>query len=82
MLQLPQNNAPRNEWNAHIQEAKTVLSQGRVVVILGATDTEPRYEWDEDTLCDIACVQPDGSPLEWHCKHLYSSDSRQHLTIL
>jgi hypothetical protein len=63
--------APRTKdpavWNEHVQQARHALSEGRVVVLLGASETEPEYNWDEETLSRIACHQPNGANLEWQC---------------
>jgi hypothetical protein len=66
VLHAPQTKDP-DVWHEHIQQARLALSEGRVVVLLGVSETEPEYNWDEETLSRIACHRPDGANLEWQC---------------
>jgi hypothetical protein len=74
VLQSPPPGASRETWVEHVNTTRHALSYGRVVAILGACESEPPYEWNEACLCDVASLQPDGAPIEWHCKFvLYQS---------
>jgi hypothetical protein len=69
VLHTPPQGACEREWALLVEEARTALSQGRVVAVLGHSESEPLCEWSEETLCRLSRLKPDGGQIEWQCEH-------------
>ncbi|KAI0686293.1 hypothetical protein BC835DRAFT_1309611 [Cytidiella melzeri] len=80
VLQTPPAGSPMSVWEEHVESAREALARRRVVLVLGATESEPEYEWNEKCLCALASRSPDGSLIEWLAQNS-TEDKRKKNTI-
>ncbi|KAI0684744.1 hypothetical protein BC835DRAFT_1422011 [Cytidiella melzeri] len=68
-------------WEEHVESAREALARRCVVLVLGATESEPEYEWNEKCLCALASQSPDVSLIEWLAQNSTEDKGRKIVAI-
>ncbi|KAI0682480.1 hypothetical protein BC835DRAFT_1311501 [Cytidiella melzeri] len=76
VLRTPHPDATAEEWREHVALAQHALCHGRVVAVLGATQSEAPFEWTEECISQLAGKKPDGAPIQWQFLEATENDYR------
>ena len=68
VLESPPAGSPFSVLKEHVASVKHALSEGCVVVVREADSPRHPYAFDEDSIQMLTHRNPDGAPVQWHCK--------------